>query len=257
MTKGVYFSNNKWLAKIWYDKKLMSLGSFISKEEAIHARELAQQMKECGNLKDYRKPARTLTLRQNSIIVGSLLGDGSLNRPQKETHNSFFTKKQASKRLEYLNWHFEELQPFSRGICSGTGKSPHYPDRITQNSRYYTKAEELFTDIRQKWYPEGDKIVPKDIVLDPLSVAIWFADDGVNSRGRCWFCTDSFQEEDRLFLVQSLENLGISAFDSPKKKHVKIRARSYKDFIHMISPHFLWECFSYKAETKSRTRLSL
>lgn len=65
---------------------------------------------------------------------------------------------------------------------------------------------------RQRWYPEGKKRVPRDLVLDPLKLAIWFADDGSimpvsptsPSRLQLKLSTHGFPEEDVRFLARLL-----------------------------------------------------
>lgn len=54
-----------------------------------------------------------LTEKQKSILIGSLLGDGDIKLGKL---NHSFTKKQKSDRLEYLQWTFKELEPYSGNI---------------------------------------------------------------------------------------------------------------------------------------------
>jgi len=248
--KGVYNIKGKWTAKIGVNYKLKSLGTFITKEEAISARLNAEKLIASGDkeLKTYKIPIPNikLTSNQESILIGSLLGDGHLNIVKKETHNSFFVKKQALRRFEYLQWHFKELEPLSSNFTYGKDKSPN-SDRIIYNCRFFTKRKPLFTEMRKKWYPEGIKIVPDNIKLDPLAVAIWFADDGCNQKRRAKFCTDGFSDSDREILIECLKKLGIQSYS--KELHIKIPKKPYLDLMEMIKPFFVWKCFDYKTTT--------
>jgi hypothetical protein len=50
------------------------------------------------------------------------------------------------------------------------------------NTKMQTHRTELFEEQYQRWYPNGKKIVPQDVALTPLSLAIWFADDGIQNK---------------------------------------------------------------------------
>jgi hypothetical protein len=127
-----------------------------------------------------------LNHKQQEIISGSLLGDGFISPIRSENKNCYFSKRQKESQLEYLKWHFDELHPFSSSI------KPH---SVNLNGSWFlgntfiTKSILLFTELRKKWYPNNKKIVPLDLVLTPLMIAVWYADDGTtdHSNGRAIF----------------------------------------------------------------------
>lgn len=41
-----------------------------------------------------------------------------------------------------------------------------------------SSAHPMFTEVRRRWYPEGKKIVPRDLKLTPRMLAWWYMDDG-------------------------------------------------------------------------------
>lgn len=232
------------------------LGTFDTIEEAIRARQLAETLLEEGRIEEYVKPKRQLTERQASIVTGTLLGDGSLQKPTKKNHNSFLTVKQTKSRREYLEWMYEEFGHLSQGICRGTGRSPNYPERETENVRFYTRRLPVFTALRNKWYPKPveTKIVPKDIELDPLAIAIWFADDGTNrnKNGRFTFCTNSFTPADCEILIAQFEKFGIKAWRDNSEGRLHL-SRSHRLIFHdLIAPYFQWKCFDYKLHLQNR-----
>src|SRR5688500_17261752 len=116
-----------------------------------------------------------LTQIQSEIIDGSLLGDGSITFTS--SGKAVFSKKQKLSRREYLDWHCENIKPFSCKIYECDVK---LNDKIYKQAFYYTKASMKFAELRNKWYPNGVKIVPSDISLTPLSLSIWYFDDGSN-----------------------------------------------------------------------------
>lgn len=184
------------------------------------------------------------SLTQKSIVNGSLLGDASITKKRSAGGNCYFTKPQSASRKQYLEWHFEQLQPFSSrlGECDNRCK-----DKVYRRAVFSTVADPLFTALREKWYPEGRKIVPRDLVLDPLSLAIWFFDDGSNHEAEraCRLATYSFQREDCEFLVSLLALLGLDCYVD-KARVIRTRSSSYKAFVDLVCPHMLWPCFQHK-----------
>jgi hypothetical protein len=135
--------------------------------------------------------------RKFSIIVGSLLGDGCI---EKSRRNCPFVINMCIESKEHLDWISQELLPFPSvvnvhdsywGIKIESGKavrirlaSPH------QYAKLRTKSLPEITRLEEKWYLRDDngfhifkqvgkrrhriKIVPSDLVLDPLMVAVWY-----------------------------------------------------------------------------------
>lgn len=217
-----------------------------------------------------------LTSRQLQLVNGSLLGDGTLQGSKKHPHRNWCFRKSQSKfdckkidKTTYMQWHIDELTPYSKtSVYKGKSKSKQiYGNcKTTPPCDYYairTCADPVFTQLAKKWYKhtsgifERDhngciiKYVPKDIKLTPLTVAVWYCDDGINipQHRTAQFCTDSFSISDVEYLIEEFKQLGISAFrcqSSEKKPNIKIKTSSYLDFINMVSCCFDWECFSYK-----------
>lgn len=184
------------------------------------------------------------SFRQQSIINGSLLGDGNLSKIRYKNGNSYFSKPQKAARREYLEWHLSELQPFSSSVgeCENFCKGKSY-----RRAYFSTKVSPIFTELREKWYPEGKKIVPRDLVLDPLAIAIWFFDDGSNDVGArtCTFATYSFDKDDCDFLVSQLNRFSLQCYVGDRNR-IKTRSGSYKEFVDLIRPYMLWPFFEHK-----------
>lgn len=189
---------------------------------------------------------------RSAAITGSLLGDGSLSRPRSERANAFFSKKQARRRLEYLEWLRDSVGPghIAHSLqAAKVGGVKRFPV-----SEYRTPASAEFTALRREWYPEGVKRVPDSLVIDPLAVAVWFMDDGTNdAAGRCiQFSTVSFTAPERERLAVLLGGLGIQATAGSKSGEVTILSRSHDDFLDMVAPHCPWACFAYKLRRSGR-----
>lgn len=153
-----------------------------------------------------------LTDVQKQILEGHLLGDGYLTLP-KRGKNALFAVKRSRKDEEYLLW---TAYNFPNFICS---KGILYSEQFHKKNqkKYYfiqfaSMQLPIFTEYHKKWYPKGNKIVPRDLVLTPLTIAVWFCDDGCLCRAgknnlSLEFSTRGFDYNDVVFLQENLVNL--------------------------------------------------
>lgn len=184
------------------------------------------------------------TDRQWSIVNGSLLGDGYISKIR--CGKSYFCKPQCIAHKEYLQWHFEELLPYSSSLKDYDNKCL---GKIFKRATFRTKSYEKIAYLRQLWYPNDKKIVPSGLTLCPLSIAVWFFDDGSNDvRHRiAKFATYGFQKEECNFLRELL--LGFNIKTSLVKRNViTVRTESYKTLVDLVSPFMLWDCFKHKVQ---------
>ena len=113
-----------------------------------------------------------LDKKLQNITIGLLLGDGCFEK-KKDTIGIRLQIKQQSKAKQYVEWLYSNLQEYCR---SGIKFRADY-------NQYYFSTRYLreFQDIYNLFYPNGKKIVPyniKEIFTSPLSLAIWYMDDG-------------------------------------------------------------------------------
>lgn len=192
------------------------------------------------------------SFEQQAILDGSLLGDGSLSKPRGKSSKSYFTKAQCFKRREYLDWHLQELQPFSSSIkiYDNYASGKKYKRAI-----FATHASEELGKLRERWYPNGKKIVPCNLKLTPLNVAIWFCDDGSNfvPKRQCRLATYCFSRNDCEHLIEQLHSFDIECYLS-KQNVIGIKAGSYETFLDLVTPHIPWRCFSYKLQSRPSKR---
>lgn len=196
--------------------------------------------------------------KQRSIITGSMLGDGYITNPP--YGNSSFVKKMCKKSRPYLVWHFEELKPYSSriGISRQVTAGKYY-----KQFAHATRSDPLFTKIRNLWYPNGKKIIPRGLKLNSLSLAIWFCDDGTNDwkHRRISFATQAFLPVECLRLVKLLKDISISSAYQ-KDGSIRVNVCSYVYLLKMISRHTkFWPCFYYKTDmtkyiSPEKTRLT-
>lgn len=214
----------------------------------------------------YKELPNELTSRQIEIINGSLLGDGCIEKLDTSKSNCRFIEKHGIKQLEYLEWKRKELKPFAPEVKFGSEKD-NWTGEIRNFCKMQTFKNPIFTKLESKWYNSSRvKIIPSDLILTPLTIAIWYFDDGFNDnaeyiqkiyykhkRKNIWIYTNGFQLGEVEKLIEKLKNLGILncyVKDSGDKRgnqpQVYIGASSYFDFIDMITPYLPCECMKYK-----------
>lgn len=184
----------------------------------------------------------SLTTVQHAILVGSLLGDGTLRKQGTRT-NALFEVNHSYRFKVYVDWkwrHFHEYVLTPPKSRPGNGARVAY--------RFTTRSLPTFTDYYQWFYKDGKKCIPRDLILDLIALAVWFMDDGSRSRTACYLNTQQFSLEDQKFLQDLLlKTFGVrSALNRDKKYYrVRITTESTKTIAELIRPHVL-PCFRYK-----------
>ena len=118
-----------------------------------------------------------LTVRQKDIIVGLLLGDGHL-----ETQNrgrTFRLKVEHSiRQKEYVDWLYQELS--NMVLTQPQSKLQTVSGKIYEKYWFSTVSNGALRFYAQQFYTDHKKIAPKMIakLASPLSLAVWFMDDG-------------------------------------------------------------------------------
>jgi hypothetical protein len=193
-----------------------------------------------------------LTDRQHQIIVGNLLGDGSICLGSKLAS---FSIAQSIDHKEYIDWLYEELLPFSRPISKVSYKDKNGKEFYGNCLQTISFPE--FLEYRNLFYPNDVKIVPKDISsrLTDLSLAVWFMDDGTTNKisRTSSLCTNGFTTEDVELLIDVLDKkfnikstLGYMKGKEEYKPVIHFYGKGYDTFHSIVDP-LLLPCFSYKA----------
>lgn len=177
----------------------------------------------------------SLSQRQKSIIIGSLLGDAYLRKIPGRA-DAFVEINHSYKAKDYVDWKYEELKPLS----AGKPQKREYSGRVAY--RFYTKQHPELSEFLAEFYKNGRKIIPRNIKLDALSLAVWYMDDGSKTKkGDVYLNTQQFSFNDQRFLLHLLRQLGIRARMNKDKKYYRIRIRkeSIPNFISLITPYII------------------
>ena len=249
-------NNDKYYNKEWLEKK-------YSKEKLS----IFQIAKLCGysggTIRDYLKrleiPIRSrseaihlakanhcnLSDEAKQWIDGELMGDACLYSTSK--YSAGF--RYGSKYPEYIQYVSETLKSFGieragkinkcyikKGNCYGYNyASLSYPELLL---------------IRERWYPEGKKIIPRDLKLTPLVLRQGHIGDGClhhnkNQKSYINLATYGFSIEDVEWFKNELNKFGFKATRYPSNNAIHISVHSTKAFLDYIGKCPV-ECYKYK-----------
>ena len=119
-----------------------------------------------------------LTNTQRDIIIGSILGDGFLQKTG--ASNARLRFEHSAKQEKYLLWKIGKLPDLFQGrvthldrVHPGSGQTYSYV-------RSQSNATPILGKLRQIFYEDGRKQVPANLeeLLSPLVLAVWYMDDG-------------------------------------------------------------------------------
>lgn len=156
------------------------------------------------------REAKNLTRKQHLILIGKILGDGTL---EKNGNNTRFRVAQCQKQKEYVFWLYKNFKnlvtkkPRYLKVTSRYGKVGQF--------RFDTYSLHIFNRYRELFYPNGRKVVPQsisDFLDDPLSLAVWYMDDGYKrtDNSGLYLCTSGFNKSENRLLQECLfTNFGV------------------------------------------------
>lgn len=194
-----------------------------------------------NQIENYKKDLK-LSKRQREIIIGKLLGGGHL-----ETANNGRTYRlkieHSLKQKDYVDWCYQELKNWV--LTKPKIKKQMVNKKVYQKYWFNTLSHGSFRFYAHQFYLQGRKVVPKLIHrwLTPLSLAVWFMDDGsIKSkfhRARI-INTQGFTKPEIKRLIKVLRDKFDIQCKIRKQKEgyqIMILAESADKFAQIIKPH--------------------
>jgi len=186
---------------------------------------------------------------QESVLIGTLLGDGCL--AMHGHHARLHVKHKAAHR---------SLAEFKRSTFeSYLSMALHEFDQRLGGKRYpcvqfVTRTSPVFTHWRRRFYVDGRKQIPDDItdLLTPLAIAVWSMDDGSADHCGVTIQTHSFDHDEVERLARALsEGFDIVATIRANKGRsiLYIGKQSLPAFGSIVRP-FILEDLEYKLEPR-------
>lgn len=203
-----------------------------------------------------------LSDRAKEIILGSLLGDGSL-KIHKPYRNARFSFRHSVEQKPYFDWKKNQLKEISSQKCCWLQKADQKSYSSKPKLRYQSLASEPLSELYELTHKRGKLKVRRKWLnmLTPLSLTVWWMDDGsLISNGRKGvICTDGFDEEAVKTLAQYLDKVWHVKVhvapvkkprDGKREKYFRLWLRSteeLKKFLRIILPHIQTEQMLSKA----------
>lgn len=195
---------------------------------------------------------KTVPLSESAraIILGTLLGDGSLKK-QKGYANARLQMRHSANQSEYFHWKVGMLTEMNGERCVHEQK----PDGYSRNAKlhYASKALPVLTELHAETHKNNTLAIRRKWLntMTPLSLAVWWCDDGslIGGGRKGVFCTDGFDKKSVQILARYLDVVwGIRTVVAPvgakrdgKQNHYwRLWIRSteeLKKFFRIILPH--------------------
>ena len=160
----------------------------------------------------------SLTQFQRSVIIGTILGDGYV-RIFPNRKNALLEINHSYNAKDYVEWKYSVLSN-----VSGSWPKMRNGKNGRKAYRFYTKQLPELTELFNKFYRNNKKIIPEDLILDSIILAVWFMDDGSKcSQSDFYLNTQQYSVDDQIKLVTKLKMLGLESRLNKDKKYWRIR----------------------------------
>jgi hypothetical protein len=182
----------------------------------------------------------TLTALEKEVIVGCLLGDGSLDCAGKEYR---FRVEHKADHKEYVLW----KHAFLKRLCL---TMPQYVS--AHNSyRFGTVGHTEITRLRKSFYINDRKIIPNDLSITPLMLAIIFMDDGCRIHSTVSLALHAYSRKEINHAIAKLNKYNIRASVQKdghgEAKRLYIKTASYETFKRLVESYVKdVSCMTYK-----------
>ena len=187
-----------------------------------------------------------LSNRQKEILIGTLLGDGCL---EKNGKNVRLRIEHGLSQKDYLDWKYRELQNLIAGKPRLVQNKGGFTEKIYAKWHFSTLSLFELNDYWRKFYFRKKKKIPSNIIeflKSPLSLAVWYMDDGYkrNDCNASRISTDSFSYKENKLLQECLKiNFGLNVRLHRKGTfwNIYIPSPELKKFYRIVKPYIVPE----------------
>lgn len=173
---------------------------------------------------------------QEEVMIGTVIGDGCLFKQNKTAIKCRMSLAHSLKQKEYFLKKYDILKDL---IGSDYSFKIQY-DRRTEKNYYCIKCQSranlLYTDLRNKWYKNGKKIICEDIYRYGADcLAVKFFDDGFKSQYGFYISMDRFDDNSICIFRDWMNGMGIGS-TLEKGNRVYIPKKYKEKFIETVRP---------------------
>lgn len=182
------------------------------------------------------KPIK-LTKKQLSILTGTLLGDGSLRKPN---INPNFSCEHGIKQLEYCKWKYEELKSLNANFSIYKRKTIDKRNgKLYESAICRIPANSEFLPLYENLYINGTKQITKKFLenFDELSLAVMFMDDGCKHHNSISIATNCFSEENLILFTKFLKKKFNLEFHICSDHSIYLLTKDFECFKELVLPY--------------------
>lgn len=224
----------------------------------FYGRKHTEKTKELLFLKTQKPKSTTSTVVLNQqelhALDGMMLADGHIEASKFSARITYGTEFKGT--LERIS---QDLNSLKFGpICKNTNINTKGYGCF----HFKSEANTFLLDQRKRWYPNNIKIVPEDLILNPINCYWWYVGDGFVCDYRLCFATDAFSNDHVMFLVDQLNNLGFRSRMVLHMNEGKLRPRVHlggqnhaNNFLQwLIDNNNIQEEYLYKFRNENRRK---
>lgn len=193
----------------------------------------------------------SLTSEQQSLLVGSLLGDARLEC-RSVTGTARLRIHHADRQRDLLFWKYHMFQSWVKREPWRTDWKDKRNGKIYSSLFFHTRTSSHLTPWWKLFYPNGSKIIPVSIdhYLNPLALAVWCMDDGCFQPESIILNTQSFSLKEHIYLQKIfMQKFGVQPSLHRDRKNMRLYfgKKEKRQLMAIIQP-FLLPAF-YKSKT--------
>lgn len=223
-------------------KRLHSKGlrnADIARKVGIDSRRVSDRLKALGLKSNKRKFNDRPTEEQEKVFISMFIGDGAIYKSE-GNENYRVNLAHSDKQKDYFLMKYNKVKDF---IGAEYFKESQFHKKAKKEYHAYkfqSRVNPYFTRMREVWYKDGKKIIPKLIKdkLDDEIMAYKFFDDGWLSASGYSIAMNDYDVESVNNLRQAMkENLGIETNLQKEGKVIYIPASERNKFREIVEPY--------------------
>jgi hypothetical protein len=152
----------------------------------------------------------TVGSQLREIIIGTLLGDGYLERNGKYIR---FVCAHSDKQQEYIKWKFNLLIEVTQCRLSNRKWQDPRNKKMYSSVQLRSVSSPIWDEFYDLFYKNNHRVIPKGLpdIISAQILAIWIMDDGYrrNDCNAMRLNTQSYSYRDQQVIKRSLNTLGI------------------------------------------------
>ena len=120
-----------------------------------------------------------LTKQQTDVLIGTVLGDGFLQKTGEK--NARLRLEYSQKQKDFLQWKGNIFGRLFQGKPKCLERIHPKSKKAYKYCRWQSSASPAFGKWREYFYPNGKKIIPNNLenfLTNPITLAVWYMDDG-------------------------------------------------------------------------------